>query len=236
MPSDRPRTLEEIAEHLWTSLENTEADEERILAALREAEERGRAQGDERLAEALRNVTRRHGHSNGDTDCPACAEGHAALAALSPPPGRRAPVWTTTDCPHCGGEVDGIRVLTEAEIGPGSREPGAGERCPRCGTLFGLMPYEHGEPVHYCAPAEEVCLLCLRTRDEHGNPPHEFASNLLAAPAPPTTPAPETPAPDGTCPGCLGDAPMWTHSQHCNTCGGSGRAPVGGEGTGTRDE
>jgi hypothetical protein len=27
------------------------------------------------------------------------------------------PIWTTTACPHCGGEVDGIRVLTEAEIG-----------------------------------------------------------------------------------------------------------------------
>jgi len=25
-------------------------------------------------------------------------------------------VWTTTACPHCGGEVDGIRVLTEAQL------------------------------------------------------------------------------------------------------------------------
>jgi len=30
---------------------------------------------------------------------------------------RAEPIWTTIACPNCGGEVDGIRVLTEAEIG-----------------------------------------------------------------------------------------------------------------------
>jgi hypothetical protein len=45
--------------------------------------------------------------------------------ARAAPPAPREPVWTTTACPHCGGEVDGIRVLTEAEIG---RAPPAGDK------------------------------------------------------------------------------------------------------------
>jgi hypothetical protein len=55
----------------------------------------------------------------GDTTWATPAWCPVLAAPASPPVGEPAPapIWTTTACPHCGGEVDGIRVLTAAEVG-----------------------------------------------------------------------------------------------------------------------
>jgi hypothetical protein len=83
------RTLEEIAARLWTSLENSEADEERILAALREARAQGIGEA-AKVADAYARETTWAGHIGSD------------IRALGPPPpGSREP-----RCPTCA-EVDG---------------------------------------------------------------------------------------------------------------------------------
>jgi hypothetical protein len=76
------------------------------------------------------------------------AREHVKILRGSREPGA-GPIWTTTSCPHCGGEVDGIRVLTEAEIGRAAPQTPAPTGCWNHPDWCA----EHNRPRSECAPA-----------------------------------------------------------------------------------
>jgi hypothetical protein len=103
-------------------------------------------------------------------------------------------IWTTTACPHCGGEVDGIRVLTEAELGRPAPQPSE-----PLAELAAMSPEEMSRRLREAFPAKPDPEFD-RIRQQFVDGQHARANPLDFIGDLTTRPLPEWPAIDTTNP------------------------------------